>query len=100
MSALREFLWILAMPCTQATRVISESLDRRLPWRLRTAIRVHQWTCKGCRRFRRHIEALRAALARKLREPGALPLADEPSLSNAARERIRQRLRDADIDRY
>ena len=96
-SKLREILWILSMPCSEATRVISESLDRRLPWRLRAAIRAHQWTCTGCRRFRRQIEMLRSALARRLRESEML-LTTELSLSNEARERIRKLLHDAGDD--
>jgi len=88
-------LWILAMPCTRATQLISESLDRELPWRLRAAIRVHQFTCRSCRRFRTQIEALRAALARRLEAEGGTPAPQTPGLSADARERIRDALRDA-----
>ena len=95
MSRLREILWILSMPCTQATRLISESLDRELPLRLRIAIRVHQLSCSGCRRYRRQIEALRAALARRLRNGAGLPSEEAAGLSPEARQRIKTVLRDA-----
>lgn len=95
MSKLREFLWILSMPCTQATRLISESLDRGLPWRLRVAVRVHQLSCGSCRRFRSQIEALRSALARRLEEEGGTPTAAGAGLSDEARERMRRALRES-----
>ncbi len=84
------------MPCSAATRVISESLERRPEWHLRAAVRLHQLTCRSCRRFRRQLELLKAALAR--RAAGAEPPAAEPAatLSAEARMRIRQSLSEAD----
>lgn len=86
------------MPCTEATRVISESFDRRLPWRLRAAIGVHQLSCRGCRRYRRQIEALRAALSRRLHESGDVPSIESAGLPPEVRERMRQAIRDASHD--
>jgi hypothetical protein len=76
------------LTCKQASALVSQSLDRRLPWRQRAALRLHLLLCDACRRFKRQAEFLHAAV----RSGGARLMA----LSPAARERIRFALRKND----
>ncbi|BCX81926.1 hypothetical protein MIT9_P1508 [Methylomarinovum caldicuralii] len=45
--------------CEQAARLASEGLDRPLTLKERLALRFHTLMCRGCRRYRRHLEILR-----------------------------------------
>jgi hypothetical protein len=56
-----EWLWA---SCEIISGHESESLDRRLSRWERLMINAHQFSCPGCRRFRRQVRTLRAALAR------------------------------------
>lgn len=49
--------------CHDISKLISRSLDERLPWRQRLAIRVHLLYCKWCRRFAAQARTLRAVTA-------------------------------------
>jgi predicted anti-sigma-YlaC factor YlaD len=55
---------ILNLPCCEATRLASESLDRDLGALDRLALRSHLLCCSACRRYRRQIGLLRDALRR------------------------------------
>ena len=46
------------MKCEEVTKLVSQSLDRRLPLHQRIGIRLHLMMCVHCRRFRRQIEAI------------------------------------------
>ena len=50
------------LSCEQATRLISESQERRLGMRERLSLRVHLFICDGCTRFLRQAPLLRAAM--------------------------------------
>ena len=68
--------------CRQITRLISQSMDARLPWTRRLAIRLHLLYCLGCRRYAAHLQFLRRAsqaLGAEALEPAA------PKLSHEAR---------------
>jgi hypothetical protein len=73
------------------TRLISEGLDRRLPWTLRFRVRLHLLLCVSCDRFRLQVLFLRESVRRFLaaERNGNSPL---PSLPPEARERIRRAL--------
>ncbi|OAJ64724.1 hypothetical protein A6V37_18515 [Paraburkholderia ginsengiterrae] len=47
--------------CKHITRLLSDSLDRRLTTGEWVAIRLHLPTCSGCRNYRKQIRLLRAA---------------------------------------
>ncbi|ACT51038.1 MULTISPECIES: zf-HC2 domain-containing protein [Methylovorus] len=55
------------LSCKQASRLLSQSLDRRLTWRERTALRLHLTICDVCRRFGRQLLLLREAAKRMVR---------------------------------
>lgn len=50
--------------CKQTSLLVSQSLDRKLNWRERMAVRLHLWICVYCRRFMRQLLAMRIALKR------------------------------------
>lgn len=74
------------------TELISRDFDEPLGWPERAAYRFHTLYCNSCRRFRRQMTALRAAL----RAAQVRWLSGEPPaslrLSAAARERIAGKL--------
>ena len=53
--------------CRDASRLMSEAMDRKLPLWQRLALALHLAICDGCRNARRQMHALRAAVARMAR---------------------------------
>lgn len=45
--------------CREAARLLSESQDRRLPWRQRMNLKLHTALCSGCRNLGRQMGSLR-----------------------------------------
>jgi hypothetical protein len=52
--------------CRTVTRLVSDALDRRLPWQTRLLIRLHLFICTRCARFRKQMLFLREILDRYL----------------------------------
>lgn len=46
------------LSCKEATRLVSEGLDRELPFWRRMGLRLHVVMCRGCSRYTRQITAL------------------------------------------
>jgi len=51
------------LSCKEATRLVSEELDRELPLWQRLSLRFHVVMCRGCSRFARQITALNRVVA-------------------------------------
>lgn len=49
------------LSCREATRLFSESQERTLTLREKTALRLHKAMCAGCRHCQQHMDALRKA---------------------------------------
>ena len=85
--------------CKEVSKLVSESLDRNLPFWQRVQLRMHLSLCKLCKRFERDLLHIRDAVRRDAEE--ALEPADDsqPKLSPEARQRIQRALerRDADL---
>ncbi|WP_018607819.1 zf-HC2 domain-containing protein [Uliginosibacterium gangwonense] len=47
------------MNCREATRLMSEAMDRKLSAPERLSLRLHTAICSGCRNFRGHMSAMR-----------------------------------------
>ena len=75
--------------CREVTRLVSEGLDRELPFLSRLSLRLHLVMCGGCRRFARQLRFLHEAVRQHV---AAGQPADAAVLSAEAKERIRQRL--------
>jgi predicted anti-sigma-YlaC factor YlaD len=54
----------MMLSCKEAARLLSQDLDRRLPFGRRVALRVHLAICDGCTNFSKQIAFLRRALQR------------------------------------
>jgi hypothetical protein len=71
---------ILTLPCEEASKLVSEGLDRELSRADRLALGAHMLSCRSCRRFRRHANTLRRAASE------VEPMPPE------AKDRVRRRL--------
>jgi Putative zinc-finger len=54
----------LMLTCKEATRLVSQGLDRSLAFRERLALRLHLLICDGCTNFRKQVVLLREAMRR------------------------------------
>lgn len=59
------------MNCSEATRLMSEALDRPLSAQERFALRVHTMLCRGCNNYGKQMVFIRRAM-RRVRD-GQLP---------------------------
>ena len=86
-----EIVWnILTLPCSEAARLSSESLDRTIPSHDRLAVRLHTLACRSCRRYRRQL-----LMIRKITIQAAGQLSTSvPALPDEARERIKRAIKD------
>jgi hypothetical protein len=75
------------LTCKEASRLLSQSMDRSLPRMKRLELRVHVWLCSGCSNFEKQLLLLKQA-ARRLNERDTQP--PSVKLGDEARERIRK----------
>ncbi|MCI0414183.1 hypothetical protein L0222_15475 [bacterium] len=75
--------------CDEVLTLISESMDRKLPWRQRMTLLLHNQICVWCKRYANQLLILRQAM-RSQENENAL-LANE-ILSPDARERMKRLL--------
>ena len=54
----------MMLSCKEASRLVSQGLDRRLGFAERLALRLHLLICDGCTNFSRQVAFLRKAMAR------------------------------------
>ena len=78
--------------CRHVTRLVSQSMDARLPWYQRLGVRIHLLYCVWCRRYAAQLQFLRKSSKELALETDATP---SHTLSNEAREKIRTRLQEA-----
>lgn len=55
--------------CKEATRLISEGLDRRLPLWQRLNLRLHVSMCGACTAYKRQVEAIHRLLRARFGRP-------------------------------
>ncbi len=79
--------------CREITQLVSESMERELPFRQRMQVWMHLAMCRVCSAFARQIRALRTVI--RVKSELSEPVTDDPEarLSTEARERIRAALR-------
>jgi hypothetical protein len=78
--------------CREVTRLVSQSMDTRLAWHQRLAMRFHLLYCVWCRRYAAQILFLRRA-AKNL--PAETSDSCAPKLSPEAKDQMSQRLKEA-----
>lgn len=79
---------LLNLNCRQASRLVSDGMDRQLTRMERVGLRLHLIICSACRAWRRQLLFIRRAIRQR-------PQADEQidgRLSAEARQRIREAL--------
>lgn len=81
---------MLSPNCRQAARLQSDALERRLLFPQRLGLRLHLLLCKWCRRYGRQLRFLREAAHE---HPDHLVEPFPHKMPDAARERIKRRLR-------
>jgi len=94
LKTLMSMMMRMMMPCAEAARLASESLDRPLTGRERRTLRWHLLLCHLCRRYDRQLRSLHNVLHRHP-ETHARPSA---GLSAGARERLVRALRATGVD--
>ena len=52
----------MILSCKEVTRLVSQGMDRRLPFGRRVALRVHFAICGGCTNFSKQMAFLRQAV--------------------------------------
>jgi hypothetical protein len=77
--------------CKEVSQLVSESMDRTLPFYQRVLIRMHLLMCKYCTRCREQFEAIRAACGHA--ELHGKELDDSRALSNDGKERLKEFLK-------
>jgi hypothetical protein len=77
--------------CRHVTRLISQSMDAKLPWYLRMATRIHLLYCVWCRRYAAQVRFL----SRASKQLAAEDCRGGQSLSPEAKEQMRARLQSA-----
>ncbi len=81
------------LSCKEVTRLVSESLDRKLPLSQRIAMRMHLLMCKLCSRYKKQLLLIREAIRHYSLQTEDVPPLTPDSLSPQASERIRRSLR-------
>ena len=83
----------LNLNCQRAARLLSDATERPLTRLERFGLRAHLLGCRSCRRYRRHLEQIAAAL--RSTGPAAV---DDGQLPSAARARIAATLAPPSVD--
>jgi hypothetical protein len=89
LKALARGMGDLSPSCKQAVRLQSAALDGKLSLRERLGLRIHLVLCTWCRRYGKQIRFVQTATREHAGEKQVLP---QRTLSDEARERIKQRL--------
>jgi len=76
--------------CQEVSRMVSASLDRRLPLYQRAAVRMHLAMCRYCSRLRRQLLMLKEAARQD--DAAVTKSEDQCTLSPEARQRIKENI--------
>lgn len=79
-------------PCKDVTHLVSQSLDRPLPWTTRLTLQLHYWICEGCAQYRRQLVRVRKVL-RHMASSSNAAQQGESQLSPSAKARLKEALR-------
>lgn len=82
------------LTCKEASFLASKEMDSTLSWREKMALRLHVGLCNMCRRYLRDLKRLRVMM-RRAGIAGQTLLPTTATLSEKARERIKQALNNA-----
>ncbi len=77
--------------CKDITELISQSMDTKLPLRIRLGIKFHLMICYLCRRYQKQLELIQKALGRFNEDPK--PLMPEKPLPDNVKDNIKKQLK-------
>jgi hypothetical protein len=80
--------------CREISELVSQSMERDLPWRRRMQVWIHLAMCRLCAGFARQLRLLRRAAHEHPERLVADPSEPAAVLSQDARQRIKAALRD------
>lgn len=80
------------LSCKEVSRLVSESLDRKLPFWKRVSVWIHLNLCRLCRGFRKDLLKLRDTARQQAHEIEAGTSDPQAGLSKESRERIQHAL--------
>lgn len=86
-------IWKFLPTCKQFVPMLSESLDRRLPLHQKFLVKLHLIACPPCVRYLKQIKFLSEATHKC--DENLLQKEPEVNLSDAARERLKNVLRNS-----
>ena len=81
---------IFTLHCDESSRLVSASLDRKLSFAERTAVRLHRLGCWSCRRLARQLKFIREAAE----TAGKPKLFGRHQLSDFTRQEILEAIRE------
>lgn len=81
--------------CREVSKLVSESMERKLPFRQRMAVWMHLALCRMCAGFARQMQLLRRAAHEHPERLTREATDSDVTLPAAARERIKATLRNA-----
>jgi hypothetical protein len=90
-TALVKFIGRRTPKCREVVRILSQSMDSKLPLTMRIKLRLHYLICAWCRRYEKHLRELRKFASSV---PDHTEAFSENSLSPTARERMKEALRE------
>lgn len=86
--------WVarLLPTCQEMSKLLSDTLDRRLPWHTRGRMFIHLRMCVFCEQYRHQLALLRRLLRLTYDSHSSGRQTPQPRLSDEAKERIRRAL--------
>jgi hypothetical protein len=90
-TALVKFIGNRTPKCREVVRILSQSMDSRLPLSMRLKLRLHYLICAWCRRYEKHLRELRKFAASVPDHTEAFP---QDTLSGGAKERMKEAMRE------
>ena len=75
-------------PCKEVTRMASEAMDRKLPWRQKIEMKLHFMICAWCLRYFQQLQLMREMAHQQSSQAENM----DSFLSPEARERMKRKL--------
>ncbi|MDP1770206.1 MAG: zf-HC2 domain-containing protein [Nitrospirota bacterium] len=85
-------LYHIIYTCQDMARLLSDAMDRSLPWHTRLRMHLHLRLCLLCRRYQQQLTLLRTVLRKRATTLDEDDRADAPTLSPEAKARIQRAL--------
>jgi len=86
------------LSCKDVSHIVSESLDKQLPWHMRLKVWFHLSMCRACQQMVQQMELLRTTAGRCSSREGETVMTERETLSDEACSRILKHLQQAQND--